>query len=185
MAAACRLIAAEGMGGFTLRAVAEAAGIHHATLLHYFPSKAALLHALVDHLLAVLRTPLDGSSSARPATALEAVAGEFRDIMTRLRGDTDLFVVMGELQLHARHASDVRIQLDRLDGALAGYLGHLLSWGVAEGTFRNDLDVPSTCLAIMAQIKGITLQAAAGASLDDLERAADIIVAQISRWLAA
>jgi len=185
VAASVRLIAADGMGGFTLRAVAQAAGIHHATLLHYFPSKATLLQAVVDHLLETLRTPLDDAPAVAPLTALEAIADEFRDIMRRLRRDMAMFVVMGELQLHARHAADVRAQLDRLDAALAGYLGHLLSRGVAEGTCRGDLDVASTRLAILVQIKGITLQAAAGAGLEDLDRAAEIIVAQLSGWLAA
>jgi AcrR family transcriptional regulator len=186
LAAARRLIAAHGMAGFTLRTVARDAGIHHATLLHYFPSKAALLHALVDSLLVELRTPhSEVPSPSLGSGALGAIRHEFHDILYRLRQDMSLFVVMGELQLHARHEPEVRAQLERLDGAWSGYLAHLLRRGVEDGELRADLDVAATCLALMVQFKGITLQAAAGADLGDLERAAAVIASQLDSWLLA
>ncbi len=184
IAAARQLIAEKGMAGFTLRAVAQAAGLHHATLLHYFPAKADLLHAVVEDLLQSLAAPLSGAAPvviAQPQ--LRAIIAEFFDIRQRLHTDPAMFVVMSELQLHGRHDREVATQLSRLDEAWSRHLAHLLSEGVREGALRADLDVPAATEALMAETKGITMQAAAGGDLLALDRAIDVLAAQLEAYL--
>ena len=47
--AAFSVIAERGFEGFRLRPIAEVAGIDHSTLHHYFPAKADLIAAVLEH----------------------------------------------------------------------------------------------------------------------------------------
>ncbi|OJX65682.1 MAG: hypothetical protein BGO95_04370 [Micrococcales bacterium 73-13] len=51
LAAALRLVAEQGLGALTVRAVADAAGIGPTTLRHYFPSQAELHEAVAGALM--------------------------------------------------------------------------------------------------------------------------------------
>ncbi len=52
LAAAARVLVADGLEDLTLRAVAAEAGVRLSTLQYIFPSRADLVHALVEHVLA-------------------------------------------------------------------------------------------------------------------------------------
>ena len=68
--AATRLFAAQGYGGTSLSAIADAVGIRKASLLYHFPSKDALHRAVLDQIL-------EHWSQVLPRL-LEAAAGDDR-----------------------------------------------------------------------------------------------------------
>src|SRR3546814_2434190 len=56
---AARIVAEAGVGGATIQAVADAAGVTKGGLLHHFPSKQILIEALFADLLEQLDAQLD------------------------------------------------------------------------------------------------------------------------------
>ncbi|MDO5604506.1 MAG: TetR/AcrR family transcriptional regulator [Paracoccus sp. (in: a-proteobacteria)] len=74
--AADEIAATQGAGGVSLDAVAAHAGVSKGGLLYHFPSKSALLRALVEHHLAEYESRLDATSSGRPnAFMLQLIDG--------------------------------------------------------------------------------------------------------------
>ncbi len=174
-------IAARGLEGLRVRAVAAEAGINHATLLHYFPTKEALIQGVVEHLLREFQV----SRVPRPAapTPVEEVRLEFEDMRLRLRDSPEMVVVLTELVARARRDPAVSRPLRLLDDTWRGYLAGLLRRGVAAGAFRADLDPTATATALMAQIKGLGLHALGHADPAEVDALAAHLAAQVERWL--
>lgn len=66
---AYQLLAEKGMAGLRIREVASRIGLNHATLLYYFPTKEALIHAVVAFCIRqfeVIQTPRASSLSSPP-----------------------------------------------------------------------------------------------------------------------
>ena len=57
--AATRIVVEQGIDGFTLDAVAQAAGISKGGLLHHYASKEALILALIVHVLATFESEME------------------------------------------------------------------------------------------------------------------------------
>lgn len=178
--AAYRLIAERGLEGFRVRAVAEAAGIHHATLLHYFPSKQALLEAVIDALLEQLQQ----EGAAHPdAPPLEALIQEFNDLRRRLTADRAFFVVLHELALRAYRDPATAALLERLETAWRGYLTGLVARGIATGLFRADLPVPAVVETLILQMRGLALRALDPKPAEGLEAVVDLLATIWTSWL--
>src|SRR3546814_11007334 len=58
---AARIVAEAGVGGATIQAVADAAGVTKGGLLHHFPSKQILIEALFADMLAQIDAPPDAT----------------------------------------------------------------------------------------------------------------------------
>jgi AcrR family transcriptional regulator len=184
-AAALRRIAEEGLERLTLRAVARAAGIDHATLLYHFPSKEALLQAVAEHVLQRFQSPAGHGEPPHDTPAgFAAIRMELEDVRARLATEPALFAALTELQLRARRDEAIARLLARLDDAWRSHLSDLLRQGMAQGALRSNLDVPTVVDALMIQIKGLGLHALTGASGARLDKAVDAIAAQWERWLA-
>src|SRR3546814_587223 len=82
-----RIVAEGGVGGATIQAVAEAAGVTKGGLLHHFPSKQILIEALFVDLLEQLGAQIDQAMEAD-----EGSYGRFTraylQAMTRLAAET-------------------------------------------------------------------------------------------------
>lgn len=178
---AYRHIAALGFEGLRVRAVAREAGINHATLLHYFPTKEALIQGVVEYLLREFQV----SRVPRPTapTPLEEVRLEFEDMRLRLRDSPEMVAVLTELVARARRDPAVSRPLRLLDDTWRGYLTGLLRRGITAGAFRADLDPTATATALMAQIKGLGLHALGHADPAEVDALAAQLAAQVERWL--
>ncbi|MFK4068198.1 TetR/AcrR family transcriptional regulator [Streptomyces sp. NPDC029674] len=80
-----RVLADKGFGGLTLRAVAAAMGVSTGMLMHYFPTKRALLVHALD--LLEKRTA-ERPRRPRPAAGLATVRAILLDILPLTPGDT-------------------------------------------------------------------------------------------------
>ena len=94
--AAYRLLAERGFEGLRTRDIAGAVKINVATLHYYFPTKEALVRAVVGHAFSRFRTTL--VPSGRTTTLLKA---HFDGLRRLGREEPELFAVMGELALRA------------------------------------------------------------------------------------
>ncbi len=80
-----RVLAEKGFGGLTLRAVAAAMGVSTGMLMHYFPTK----RALVAHALDLLEKRTAGRPRReRPTEGLAALRAMLLDILPLTPGDT-------------------------------------------------------------------------------------------------
>ncbi len=180
---AYRHIATRGFEGLRVRAVAHEAGINHATLLHHYPTKEALIGGVVEYLLhefSVTPIPRPHEGEATPA---EEVRLQFEDMRWRLRERPEIFVVLIELLARSLRDPAIAAALRGLDTAWLGYLVGLLRRGVAMGAFRADLDPYVVATALMAQIKGLGMQAIGQADTAQLDALVTQLAAQVERWL--
>ena len=176
-------IATRGLEGLRVRAVAAEAGINHATLLYYFPTKEALIQGVVEHLLREFQI----SRVPRPATPtpLEEVRLEFEDMRRRLHAEPELMVVLIDLAARARRDPTVAKLLGQLDDTWRAYLAALLRRGVAQGAFRPDLDPWPAATALMAQFKGLAIQSLGQSDPMLTDALVDELLTQVERAIRA
>lgn len=178
--AAYALIAEKGFEGLRTRQVAERVGINSATLHYYFPTKEALIQGVVHHLmheLQISRVTVDKSASA-----LEKLRAEFADMRIRLRESPDQFVVLTELAVRAWRDPAIAGIMSYLDQGWHDHLVSILQAGVAENTFRPNLNLDATANSMMSQLRGAGYQSKDHAKLDVL---IDQIGMQIEYWVLA
>jgi AcrR family transcriptional regulator len=175
--AAHDLIVAEGLEGFRIREVAQRAGMHHASLLHYFPNREALVRGVVERIVARLdRVPQQGSQGD-DLPAADVLRAHFRHVQAQIRTHADDFIVLNELFVRAVRDEEVRRVLAATDTSWHSFLVPLLTRGIAEGVFHAELDPMATAIVITSCFKGLGLQLALAPS------AIDEAVAQLERWI--
>jgi AcrR family transcriptional regulator len=121
LAAACELFAAQTYGKASMKQIADRLGIAKPSLYHHFPSKSAILDALIgaplDELAAVVDAAERDSGDARRAVlrGCIAVMVDHRDVMGLLLRDASVYGD-GTVQAVGR----VNATVDRAIGLLAG-----------------------------------------------------------------
>jgi AcrR family transcriptional regulator len=179
--AAYTLIADKGMEGLRTRDVALKAGINSATLHYYFPTKESLVQGVVEHLMRELMT--NRAQTAQPKSALELLRAEFSDVRLRLKQSPDQLVVLTELAVRARRDPIIAQMLQYLDQGWRSHLFSVLEMGVADGTFRSDLNIGSTAELLMSQLRGLGFQGEF-----DFEKLDDIVMnlaLETEHWVLA
>ncbi len=148
--AAYRRVATAGFEGLRTRDVAGEVGVNIATLHYYYPTKEALIRAVVGHAMGLFRTTLD--PDGEPGDQL---AAHFRGVRRLFRDSPELFVVMGELaQRSARDPAIATIFKEMNDtwhATLRALLRHAQSAGVADAT----LDADATAALVTASFRGM------------------------------
>ena len=180
---AYRRIAARGFEGLRVRDVAREAGINHATLLYYFPTKEALIQEVVGYLaqeFSIDRAPVPSAAALSP---LEELRREFADARYRVRAMPEMFVVLAELTVRSRRDPAIARVLHTLFDGWRAYLVSLLTRGVAEGAFRPDLDVEATARTIMAQLTAIGYQVLGPSGDVEVDRLVADLATQTEHWL--
>ncbi len=175
----CRLIAEKGFEGFRTREVAAEAGINPATLHYYFPTKEAIIQGVVDYIIGEFsETPLPESP---PATALEALRFEFEDLRERFRNTPAHFVVLTEIWVRASRDPALAVIMLRQDEYWHKHLKGIMDSGVADGSFRPDLDTSIAARVVMAQLRGLGYQINTDAAVMDV--LIHQIALQTERWV--
>jgi AcrR family transcriptional regulator len=151
--AAYFLIAEKGFEGLRTREVAERVGINIATLHYHFRTKESLIQAVVAYLMEELRTSRVKTDDSTPA--LERLQAEFTDIRIRLRQSPQQLVVLTELAMRSMRDPQIAHMLQYLDRGWRDHLISIFKAGIAEKSFRPDLDVESTANAMMNQLRGL------------------------------
>jgi AcrR family transcriptional regulator len=151
--AAYSLIAEKGFEGLRTRDVANKIGINIGTLHYHFPTKENLIQGVVSHLMRELQITRTTVKDSDPA--LKRLRAEFTDIRVRLRESPEQLVVLTELAVRALRDPAIARILAFLDEGWHKHLVSIFKAGIAEGTFRSDLDADATARALMVQLRGL------------------------------
>lgn len=175
IAAAEALIVAEGLEGFRIRDVAQRAGLHHATLLHYFPTREALIRAVISRLIVELDQVPGADASTTALAPGEALHAHLQHVLATMQQHPERFVVFHELQARAMRDTEVRSVLATTDASWRSYLVPLLTAGVRAGALRADLDLDAAATLIISCFRGLATQLPDGitrgaAAVDVLEQ---------------
>jgi AcrR family transcriptional regulator len=162
--AARALIVEKGFEGLRTRDIADRVGINIATLHYHVPSKEALIQLVADsardEFIAQYRsTPQEGMTGA------ERLRAEFDEFVDTFENHAELLDVMCEFDQRARRDPAVKAIFDRLRGKWLGIVVNILSFGVRDGSFRDDLDPAVAGAMIIATLTGATRIAGTGAPL--------------------
>ncbi|WP_436534677.1 TetR/AcrR family transcriptional regulator [Actinoplanes sp. HUAS TT8] len=169
-------IAALGFEGLRVRDVADRVEINIATLHYYFPSKEALVAAVVRDVVGTLERMPAGTSEDDPAVAL---ARHLEHVLRRFETDRDQLVVLNECYARAGRDPVLRDILLVSDEAWAGFLRAILEAGRDRGQFRADLDPDAAVVLIIGFLKSLLAQ------LDLTAERARAAAAELLRSLAA
>lgn len=177
--AAQDLISTEGLEGLRIREVAQRAGMHHASLLHYYGTREALVQGVVARIVAQLdRVPAPAHPGETPSSAA-ALHAYFGHVLAQMQAHPEQFIVLNELFGRAKRDAAIRAVLVATEASWQGYLVPLLEAGVGDGSFRADLDPPTVASIITNCLTGLSLQLTG-----DRDQAARV-VAQLERWICA
>jgi AcrR family transcriptional regulator len=153
---AFELFATEGVRATTIARVAERSGLSEAGLLHHFPSKDALLLAVLDRADASfpdteawIAEPGGGLESLRRMPASAQVLSD-RPSLARLR-----VIVSAEAVVQDGAA---RRYVTERTATIRRVLTNSLAEGVRRGEFRSDLDPASRATEIVAFMEGIQIE---------------------------
>lgn len=152
---ALKTFAENGFRGASIADIAERCGLSQPGLLHHFPTKAALLAAVLDHRDRLDAERLGFGEELRGAAALERLA-TLVEYNAQLPGLVRLFtVVTGEAVTEGHPAHDWAVRRYR---ALEGYLVRALEAGVADGTLAPGIDTAAIARQVFAMMDGLQLQ---------------------------
>jgi AcrR family transcriptional regulator len=150
--AAFQCVAERGFEGLRLRLVAADAGIDHSTLHHYFPTKEALVAAVLNHVTRQFWETM--RADLAPA---ERLHHHLATLGTMIREQPALFTVLAELDLRARRDPTIASTIDDDEAGWRASLTDLFRLGAAQGAWRASLDVAAAPELVIAVVKGIRL----------------------------
>ncbi|MDQ6660027.1 MAG: TetR/AcrR family transcriptional regulator [Chloroflexota bacterium] len=153
--AAYRMIAERGFEGLRVQDVAAFAGMNHATLYHYFPTKEDLILGVVEYLRQELTTPQVAVPDTDYSTPLNIIRSMFLTTHYRLRETPEFIMVLSELILRSTRHPAIQLALKDMDSRWYTFLKHTLSSGMRQGMFRADLDPDQTATELMVLQRGI------------------------------
>lgn len=144
-AAARSIIVEKGLEGLRTRDIAARVGINIATLHYHVPSKEALIALVAESIRTdfreqALRRPRDGK------TGLEQLRMEFEDFRETMHDMPDLIIILTELVERARRDAAVAGIVLPLHRFWSNQFTEIFRLGVADGSFRLDLDPEAAAL---------------------------------------
>ncbi len=177
--AAYELIAEKGFEGLRTREIAARVGINSATLHYYYPTKEALIGAVVRYLMQELQRSRVLVNDTAPA--LDRLRAEFEDIRIRLKDSPEQLLVLTELTLRAWRDPAIAKLLEYLDEGWKGHLMSIFEAGIVEKMFRPELDVSETAKAMMSQLRGLIYQGKRDPT--EVDRMVQHIALQTEYWV--
>lgn len=151
--AARELIVEKGVEGLRTRDIAERVGINVATLHYHVPTKEALIELVAESLQLFFR----GQSIARPRAHLGAVEKmdlEFEDFREVVFERPEIMLVFSELMERARRDERIAEAILPIKKKWRQMLVDLLSEGVTEGAYRQNLDPDAFATILMSTMIG-------------------------------
>src|SRR5215469_15052196 len=148
------LIAKKGLEGFRTRDVADAAGIDTGTLHYHFPSKEALVQAVVEHQVTEFRA-IRPEPSGPPENALEELRNEIFDLVPRVRESPDQLLMMLDLKVRASRDPAVAEILGRAEQEWFTILNGIINRGIEQGVFRGDIRPETVAILLRAELIGL------------------------------
>lgn len=176
------LAAEQNPSDITTAAIAERMGLTQGALFRHFPTKDAILQAVLswvaERLLARVDRAVDGAPSS--LAALEAVFMTHVDFVAEHPGVPRM--LFGELQRSADNLPRKMVQT--LIGRYGERLRRLFEAGKASGELDPGLDVEAAALLFIGTIQGLVIQAMVAGDVGRIRREASIVFAIFRRGIS-
>lgn len=172
--AAYARIASDGFEGLRTREVAADVGVNIGTLHYYFPSKEALIRAVVRHTTAKFATTL--SSGGTPAAQLR---GHLEGIRHLLQSDQQQWAVLSEVALRAARDEAIAALMRESEEQWFAFLRGLVARGVAGGCLAPELDPAGVAAVVIAAVRGVSMPTLGAPRPERIDQTFD----QLERWL--
>lgn len=181
--AAARLFRERGYASTTMRDVADQAEMQAGSIYYYYPSKQALLRAVLEHVITTLtqRTlPLLGEDGGAPSYREQFRAAIREHMLTTIE--------MGDYALSFRRLvnelpDDVREEFAQKRGVLDQKWRLLLANAARNGEIRDDVDLGAVRLLLVGAVN--STHEWFNADRGSLDSIADIVTAMLFGGLAA
>lgn len=145
-------IAQRGFEGLRTREVAATAGVNVATLHYYFPTKEALIGAVLEHAMQRFRSTLQVSGSVA-----EQLRKHFDGLRRLVREEPELFAVMGELSLRSARDETVRDLFQQTVDIWRRAIRGLLIKGGKDGSLPVPQDPDGQASLVVAAVMGASM----------------------------
>lgn len=152
VAAAFQRIASDGFEGLRTRDIAADVGVNVATLHYYFPTKEALIRAVIGFAMQRFTATMPGQGSP-----VEQLRTHLSGLAHLLKTDLQLWTVLGELVLRAPRDPDLERTFGQSDQFWHRSLSELIRRCVEQGTASPVLDPDDLAALIVAAIRGLSL----------------------------
>ncbi len=155
VSAAIERLHAVGFEGFRVGDVARDVGINNATLIHHYPSKVALIRAVVQRFTTRFAAVADASNTGGAPRA--RLARHMRSSVELMRSSPEMFAVLNEIMVRARRDPEIA-QL--VSVPLQAWRRHIVSLLLAspdEGDAAERSGAEEIATACMAQLLGMGL----------------------------
>lgn len=144
-AAAREIIVEKGLEGLRTRDIAQRVGINIATLHYHVPSKEALVALVAESIRDDFRAQAM-RHSRESKSGLEQLHLEFDDFRETVRDMPELISILTELGERARRDSAIAAIVTPLHLFWRSQIAGIYRLGVADGSFRPDLDPEAAAL---------------------------------------
>ena len=141
------LIASQGIQELTIKNLARAIGTSEPAIYRHFDSKAAILSAIVDEIIAVRNAAWQQAVSER-RTAKEKLIDFFSRQALSFESFPSLVIILFPDMLF-RQDPDLLERIRAMIGETNEHIRELLKAGVEEGSFRKDLDCDNLSLLLI------------------------------------
>ena len=155
VSAAIDRLFAVGFEGFRVGDVAREVGISNATLLHHYPSKVALIRAVVERFTKRFEAVADAASTEEAPRAM--LARHMRSSVALMRTSPEMFVVLNEIMIRARRDADMSLLVSVPLLAWKQHIVSLLLRPVGTGNAAERRGAEEIATACMAQLLGMGL----------------------------
>ncbi|HEX4207692.1 MAG TPA: TetR/AcrR family transcriptional regulator [Ktedonobacteraceae bacterium] len=171
--AAYHCIVEKGFEGLRLREVASQVGMDHATLHHYFPTKEALVQAVVLYVtqrLAQIAAVTEGSPVDRLRSHLHL-------LKVQMQEEPALFIALSEIGLRTQRDPAIRATGQQRIEEWHAFLVGILQEGIDLGDWPQDLDAEAVASAIIALVQSVR------PNVGLLPSRGEQAMKQLERWL--
>jgi len=155
VSAAIDRLFAVGFEGFRVGDVAKDVGINNATLIHHYPSKVALIRAVVERFTKRFEAVADATNTDGGPRA--KLARHMRSSMELMRTSPEMFVVLNEIMIRAHRDAEISRLVSIPLLAWRQHIVSLLSPPENESNTAVRSGAEEIATACMAQLLGMGL----------------------------
>lgn len=152
---AARLFGARGLRGASIVAVAQEAGLSDAGVLHHFPTKSALIDAVIERSAQTQTDRMQELVAPGGLPALRAMS-VWGEVVVSTPELASLQTVLSTEAL--LDESPIRETITQRYVAVRDLAAGLMRQGIARGEIRPDIDAEKEAIGIVAFLDGVRLQ---------------------------
>jgi AcrR family transcriptional regulator len=172
VAAAIEVLGSEGHRALTNARLQEVSGLSRGLVGYHFGSRQGLLEAVVDSIRDDFVTDLVTSPETGSMPGLQATVHLADTSLTELARDPRRNLAIFVLTVASiRELPTLQPAIGQLNDGLRRGIADLLARGIADGSVRPGTDIPAAATAIVAMLRGATLQWLANPGGVDLDAA--------------